>query len=231
MHKPLHQELMGLRIKLIALLIVVFVTKGISQSTEKIFYSSFSPQDWDVYLSKDSGQNFEKITHHPSLDYDAVISPDGKWVVFTSERSGIPQLYVKAIDSNDSPRLFIESDSFQDQAAFTPDGLHLAFVASHEGNADIYMMPFMPDSLQHVSNARNLTRHPGGDFRPAFSPDGEWVIYTTEGYGINDEQALIQPVIFSPQMYGEIVAYNLKEKKHIRLTHNKWEDGTPLWIE
>ena len=57
MHKPLYQKLMDLRIKLIALLMVVFVTEGISQSYEKIFYSSFSPQDWDVYLSKDAGRS------------------------------------------------------------------------------------------------------------------------------------------------------------------------------
>ena len=64
-----------------------------------------------------------------------------------------------------------------------------------------------------------------------FSPDGKWVIYTTEQFGINDEQPLVQPIIFSPQMYGEIVAYNLTSKERIRLTHNKWEEGTPLWVE
>jgi hypothetical protein len=73
----------------------------------------------------------------------------------------------------------------------------------------------------------NVDIHPTGHF----SPDGEWVVYTTEGYGINDEQALIQPIIFSPQMYGEIVAYNINTKERFRLTHNKWEDGTPIWVE
>lgn len=69
----------------------------------------------------------------------------------------------------------------------------------------------------------------GQNAHPHFSPDGQWVIYTTEGFGINDEQPLIQGLIFSPQMYGEIVAYHVVTKERIRLTHNKWEDGTPLW--
>ena len=217
---------MSLRIKLIAVLVVAFATKGISQSTEKIFYSSFSPHDWDVYLSKDAGRSFEKLTSHPSLDYDAVISPDGKWVVFTSERSGIPQLYVKAIDSNDSPRLFIESDSFQDQAAFSPDGRHLAFVASHEGNAEIYMMTFLPDSLQHVSNARNLSRHPGGDFRPAFSPDGKKIAFSSDrGHPIVPHPQLP----FARQRTGDIYTVDIYGEQLTRLTGAGFWEGSPVW--
>lgn len=83
------------RIYFSILLTLVFSCTGIGQSVERIFYSTFSPQDWDIYISKDNGKNFEKFTDHPSLDYNAVISPDGQWVVFTSERSGIPQLYLK----------------------------------------------------------------------------------------------------------------------------------------
>jgi Tol biopolymer transport system component len=152
------------------LLILAHNRTGACQSLERIFYSTFSPQDWDVYISKDKGRNFEKFTDHPSLDYDAVLSPDGNWVVFTSERSGIPQLYIKAIEGNQDPTRLIKSNSFQDQATFSPDGRLLAFVASHEGNAEIYLIPFLPNSTQDISSAINLTNNSSGDFRPAFSP-------------------------------------------------------------
>jgi hypothetical protein len=56
------------------------------------------------------------------------------------------------------------------------------------------------------------------------------LIYTSEEFGIFDEQPLIQPFIFSPQMYGEIVVLRLSDGYKIRLTHNKWEDGAPLWV-
>jgi hypothetical protein len=32
-------------------------------------------------------------------------------------------------------------------------------------------------------------------------------------------------------MYGEIVALNLQTEEKVRLTHNKWEDGAPLWMK
>ena len=81
------------------------------------------------------------------------------------------------------------------------------------------------------SEAEQLTTDKGQDAHPHFSPDGEWIIYTSEEGGINDEEPLVQPVIFGPQQYGEIFAIHLSSGKKIRLTHNKWEDGAPLWTK
>ncbi|MGB5228332.1 MAG: hypothetical protein WBN55_08715, partial [Eudoraea sp.] len=78
---------------------------------------------------------------------------------------------------------------------------------------------------------KQLTTYPGQEGHAHFSPDGEWLIYSSEEFGINDEQPLVQPFIFSPQMYGEITVIRLADGEKFRLTHNKWEDGAPLWIK
>jgi hypothetical protein len=39
----------------------------------------------------------------------------------------------------------------------------------------------------------------------------------------------VQEVLFNPQMYGEIYAYHLRDRTTVRVTHNKWEDGAPIW--
>lgn len=195
---------------------------------QRIFFSSFTPDAFDIYLSKDQGKTFSKFTDHPALDYDAVISPDGKWVVFTSERSGIPQLYIQPLDRSSDPRLLLKSDSFQDQAAFSLDGKYLAFVGSHEGNAEIYHIPFQPDSLLDVSKAINLTNHPGGDFRPSYSPDGQWVAFSSDrDYKVKpDEQ---NP--FSMQRTGEIYKVKADGSDLTRLTNSDTWDGSPKWSE
>jgi Tol biopolymer transport system component len=217
---------MTTRLILTTLLMVTFSMNCISRPEERIFYSSFSPQDWDVYISRDAGKSFEQFTDHPSLDYDAVISPDGMWVVFTSERSGIPQLYVKAIDGDSDPRLLVVSDSFQDQAAFSPDGRQLAFVASHEGNAEIYLMPFIPDTTQDISAARNLTNHPGGDFRPSFSPDGTKIAFSSDrGHPIVPHPRFS----FARQRTGDIYVTDTEGERLERLTDSESWDGSPVW--
>ncbi len=217
---------MNPKFSILVFLYLILTGNSFSQSTERIFYSSFTPQDWDIYISKNAGQSFEKFTSHPSLDYDAVISPDGIWVVFTSERSGIPQLYIKAVDGNDTPGLLITSNSFQDQATFSPDGSQIAFVASHEDNSEIYLMDFKPDTIQDISVAENLTNHTGGDFRPAFSPDGKQIAFSSDrGHTIVPHPQFS----FARQRIGDIYILNIPDKKVKRLTDvNSW-DGSPVW--
>ena len=63
----------------------------------------------------------------------------------------------------------------------------------------------------------------------AYSHDGKWLISSSEQGGINDEQPLVQSMIFAIQDYGEMYAYRLQDGTTVRLTHNKWEEGVPSW--
>lgn len=46
------------------------------------------------------------------------------------------------------------------------------------------------------------------------------------GGGINDEEPVVQEFAFAPQMYGDIYRQRLSDGLTIRVTHNKWADGT-----
>lgn len=74
----------------------------------------------------------------------------------------------------------------------SPVALVLAFVSAVPGAAqapgtDIFLAPLARrgDTLA-VGRAVNLTRRPGYDNQPAFSPDGRWVYYTSERGGQTD---------------------------------------------
>ena len=83
-----------------ALLVAVAVTVPVrggqepEPARETIVYSSILPANWDLYLFDGPGSEPRRLTTDPGLDYNAAISPDGRWVVFTSERTGSPDLYV-----------------------------------------------------------------------------------------------------------------------------------------
>jgi len=197
-----------------------------AQSPERIFYHSFRPEGWNIYLSRDEGQTFSAFTRHPALDYDAVISPDGQWVVFTSERDGHPSLYIKDIEGKALARRLIRSESMQDQVAISPDGQWLVFVSTHQGNADIYRLPFRPDTTLSIRQAENLTRHPGGDFRPAFSPNGARIAFSSDrSHGISSH-----PVFpFARLRTGDIFVMDTLGNHLARLTDSERWDGSPRW--
>ncbi len=112
---------------------------------ETVVYSSLAPGNWDVYRFDRRGEPPTRLTTDPGLDYNPVVSPDGRWVVFTSERAGSPDLYALDLEQAGDPVRLTVSDAMEDAADFSPDGRTLVFVSTRTGNPDVYSMRFDPE--------------------------------------------------------------------------------------
>ena len=218
---------------LLALLVIVAAT-GRAQGTgeaepsrETIVYSSIQPANWDLYLFDGPGSAPRRLTTHPGLDYNGVISPDGRWVVFTSERTGSPDLYVLDLHGAAGPRPLVEGPAMEDAAAISPDGDRLLFVSTRDGNADVFEMPFRPEDPTAAGEARNLTRHAAGDYNPAFSPDGTRILFSS-----SRDTAVATSTGASPgptYLASEVYVMRADGTGVRRLTrHERW-DGAPAW--
>jgi Tol biopolymer transport system component len=192
----------------------------------RVVYSSLRPGNWDVFYFAGAGAAPRRLTDHPGLDYDAALSPDGRFVVFTSERRGNPDLYVIDLQGDGQPRLLVDSPAMEDQAAFAPDGNSIAFVGTASGNADIYVLPFTPHTTQDFAAALNVTNHAGGDFRPDFSPDGARIAFSTD----RDTPVSGHPIFaFTRQREGDVYVMNRDGSNLARLTATPDWDGSPEW--
>ena len=208
-------------------------------SAESVVYSTLSPRGWDVFLSDGESGQITPLAPHPALDYDPTFSPDGRWVVFTSERRGNPDLWALDLDEKEpNPILLTPADSMQDAAAFSPDGAHIAFVDTRDGNAEIYSMPFDPiDPNAAFAMAVNLTRSPRGDFRPAFSPDGRRIAFCSDRAvpsrtGWPDAEiarARGLPETAPWPTGGDIYLMDVDGSNPVRLTDADGWDGSPSW--
>ncbi|HEY7335456.1 MAG TPA: hypothetical protein VH639_11280 [Bryobacteraceae bacterium] len=196
-----------------------------SAGLQRLVWQSLKPTNWNIYYFAALQTAPRQITSGPGLDYDAVLSPDGRWIVFTSERAGIPHLYAIDIEGGD-PRLLIESNCMEDQAAISPDGKTMAFMSDDSGNANIYLIPFDPTITQPFGRATNLTRNSSGNFRPAFSPDGERIAFSSD----RDRPVASDPFFpFVRRREGDIYVMDLDGRNLQRLTDSPNWNGSPVW--
>jgi Tol biopolymer transport system component/uncharacterized protein YjdB len=86
----------------------------------------------------------------------------GKFQLYSTERSNLSQLtrLTQATDTTTS-----------NDPAFSPDGSRIAFVSQRDGNPEIYVMN------ADGRGAARITNDPQGDGRPAFSADGQSLVF------------------------------------------------------
>lgn len=163
-----------------ALTLCVLATGGLTPAAAKdrIVYTigtgTTDGVNTTLFIANADGSDERRLLAVPAYDYSASFSADGKWVVFTSERSGPAKIYRAHPDGSGLERL-TDGVAFDDQAALSPDGRQMALVSTRRnGVADIWLMDMRTHKL------RNLTQGAGGSFRPSWSPDGQWIAFTSE---------------------------------------------------
>jgi len=81
-------------------------------------------------------------------------------------------LWLSSRDGSD-PRRLTSSPADESNPHFSPDGQHIAFAASYEGNTDVYVIAVAG------GNPERLTWHPGDDIPVGWSADGSEVAFAT----------------------------------------------------
>jgi Tol biopolymer transport system component len=147
-------------------------------AADRILFAHLAPSQAVLYIANADGTGEHALTQPGTLDYNPAWSPRGDWIAFTSERAGSADIFRVHPNGSGLERL-TDSPAFDDQAAFSPDATHLVFVSTRaEGYANLWTMDLRGDLATH--KATPLTTGKGGDFRPAWSPDGQWIAFSSD---------------------------------------------------
>jgi eukaryotic-like serine/threonine-protein kinase len=123
-------------------------------------------------------ETLELFTKDPAHNPLAAWSPDGRQLVFGSERSGVSNLYRQSADGSGEPEHLLKSDALQMPISYTPDGRLLVSVGVSGQQRDIYLM-----TLEGGREIRPLIQGPANDLTAEVSPDGRWVAYDSDESG------------------------------------------------
>ncbi len=109
---------------------------------------------------------------HPVIDAYPSLSPDGRTLLFQSNRSGRWALYLSDADGKNL-RVFVDSDDDPSVAVWAPDGASVAFVAGRDGETDVFTI------RRDGTDRQRLAAAPGDDSHPHWSADGERIFFNS----------------------------------------------------
>jgi len=120
----------------------------------------------------------KRLTNSGSIDTEPAWTADGRYIYFTSDRGGSPQIYRMAPDGSGVQRVTFSGD-YAVTPRISPDGKTLAYVARRNGT-------FQVQSIDLATGAELTITDTVMDESPSFAPNGRLLLYATEinGRGI-----------------------------------------------
>ena len=120
-----------------------------------------------------------RLTFGDERDDSPAWSPDGSRVAFSSERTGVFDLFERPADGSAGETALLTSPEPKEVEDWSPDGRNLLFnVQSREGDRDLWVLPIAGDR-----KPVQLTQTPFEEVNSRFSPDGRWIAYQSNETG------------------------------------------------
>jgi len=121
-----------------------------------------------------------RLTFGPIYNNAPQWSPDGKWIVYTSNRNGRFQLFRKFSDGGGAEEELLNDDQDLFPNDWSRDGKYVLYSRGLPGAQDIWALPLEGDRkpFQVVPATPNTMRT-----YPALSPDGRWLAYLSNESG------------------------------------------------
>ncbi|WP_457652147.1 TolB family protein [Rhodocaloribacter sp.] len=152
---------------------------------------------YDIYITDEQGSNPELLIGGEGYDAEATVSPDGRFIIFTSTRSGDLELWRYEIATGDLLQLTDEL-GYDGGAFFSRDSKKIVWRASRPTGeeAKVYRQLLAkgfvePKALNLYvadidgSNARQVTDLPGANWAPFFHPSGEKIIFASNHHSMD----------------------------------------------
>jgi serine/threonine-protein kinase len=157
----------------------------------------------DIWVYDLASDTRTQLTFDPGDDAYPVWTPDGKRIVFSSERDKTKgaNLYWMNADGTGEPTRLTESPNLQVPMSWHPGGKYLSFFEARPGSSyDLMILPMEGDAVSGLKPGTPTVflSTKAREAMPMFSPDGHWIAYMSDELG-SSYDVLVRPF---PQKAG-----------------------------
>lgn len=176
----------------------------------------------DIYVTDTKYETTKRITDTPSQERCLSFSPDGRTLVYDSDRDGYWQLFTASIKNPDEKQFAYATEIVEEplykcatsaqQPEFSPDGKKVAFL---EGRDELRVIDVKTKEVNTALDGKYNYSYSDGDITFQWSPDSKWLLSTffTEGGWNNLDIALVKA----------------DGSEVVDLTESGYSDGNPQW--
>ncbi len=177
----------------------------------------------EVFVTSIKGGTSKRITNTPEQERNISFSPDGRSLLYSSERNGSWNIYESTIPRDKEKYFFtatlidekalLETDKETFQPAYSPDGKEVAFL---EERTTLKVINLATKQVREIMSGDKNYSYTDGDQHYDWSPDGKWFLVEFN----QDKQWISQAGLVSAE----------GGKEPINLTQSGYNNGGPQWM-
>ncbi|HSF44780.1 MAG TPA: S41 family peptidase [Chitinophagaceae bacterium] len=176
----------------------------------------------EVFVTSVEGGVTKRITQTPEQETEVSFSPDGKAIIYGSERNGRWRIYESRVQRKEEPYFYastlisekalIDNDNENTQPKYSPDGKEIAFI---ENRNFLKVLNLATKQTRTLLNGDQLYASGENDQYFEWSPDSKWLLFN---YDVPGSAA------------GEVGIVSADGKTIRNITENGFNDSRAKWI-